>query len=328
MKNRSLKLSKKVIVTLVALTIGILAYTSALDVIVKKAGVAQLDDRANAYFDRSIKNAALTFAAARALNAVISVFQDTEIQITPVGVGVTLAIGEILDPLNDMIERFSWVMLISTTSLGIQKVLMAVADWFGFKVLMCFSALFILIGVWVPKISHYSLLSLGFKLLLISFVIRFCLPVTAVATDKIYGLFLEEEYLESTKSLNKAKEEVKESELLNRNMEDDPDSQGFWDGLKQKYQNVKDAVNLTQQFARLKDIASNIIKYIINLIIVFVLQTIIIPLLILWGLIKLTGHIFGGNISTAIEQRLKDLILKKERNIHKVDENSTLQPSG
>ena len=42
----------------------------------------------------------------------------------PAGVGVTLSIGELLDPFNDMVERFSWVMLLTSVSLGIQKILL------------------------------------------------------------------------------------------------------------------------------------------------------------------------------------------------------------
>ena len=326
MKVTPIKLSGKIVITLVALTIGVLAYTSNLDLMVEKAGVAELDDRANKYFDRSIKNAAITFAAARALNAVISVFQNSEIHITPVGVGASLAVGEILDPINDLIERFSWVMLVSTISLGVQKSLMGIADWFGFNILMCFSMVFILLGTWLPKISNLNLSSIGFKLLLLSFLFRFCLPVTAVATDKIYVLFLEEQYLESTKALGEAKNEMQDSELLlDENMQGSQKSKGFWNGVKKKYQDTMNMLNLKKQFDTLKDLASNIIEYLINLIIVFILQTIIIPLLILWALIKLSGYIFGSNFSTSMEQRLKDLILKKERDITKVAENPNPQ---
>ena len=41
----------------------------------------------------------------------------------PAGVGVTITAGEILDPLNDLIERFSWLVLMASASLGTQLVL-------------------------------------------------------------------------------------------------------------------------------------------------------------------------------------------------------------
>jgi hypothetical protein len=53
------------------------------------------------------------YALARGLNAVISVAQGTEMSIEPMGVGLTLTPGEILDPLNDLIEQVSSVLLIA-----------------------------------------------------------------------------------------------------------------------------------------------------------------------------------------------------------------------
>jgi hypothetical protein len=51
------------------------------------------------------------YAVLRGLNAVISMAQGTELAIKPMGVGVTLTPGELLDPLNDMIEQVSSVLL-------------------------------------------------------------------------------------------------------------------------------------------------------------------------------------------------------------------------
>ncbi|MBW2512539.1 MAG: hypothetical protein JRE01_11000, partial [Deltaproteobacteria bacterium] len=80
-----------------------------------------VDTRASAYIDQSLMNAGAAFLLARGFNAVVSVFQESELQLEPAGVGVSLALGQALDPINDLVERFSWVMLASLTSLGIQK---------------------------------------------------------------------------------------------------------------------------------------------------------------------------------------------------------------
>ncbi|HEC72775.1 MAG TPA: hypothetical protein ENI26_00190, partial [Methylophaga aminisulfidivorans] len=68
------------------------------------------------------------FALARGLNGVISVAQGTELSVEPMGVGVTLTPGQILDPLNDMVEQFSTVLLIASASLGIQKIVLFLGD--------------------------------------------------------------------------------------------------------------------------------------------------------------------------------------------------------
>lgn len=51
--------------------------------------------------------AAYTFALVRGLNGVIALIQGTEVVVSPAGMGLTLTVGEILDPINDLAERFS-----------------------------------------------------------------------------------------------------------------------------------------------------------------------------------------------------------------------------
>src|SRR5512139_3807710 len=84
------------------------------------------DDYGHHYTQQTLKRALVTFAIARGLNAVISVAQGTEVSIEPAGVGVNFTPGQILDPLNDLIESFSWVMLLAATSLGIQELLLTI----------------------------------------------------------------------------------------------------------------------------------------------------------------------------------------------------------
>ena len=83
-----------------------------------------VDQRAEIEYEKLFQRALITFALARTINGVISVVQGTEIALQPAGVGVTLTPGEILDPVNDLIERFSWIMMGATVSLGIQNVML------------------------------------------------------------------------------------------------------------------------------------------------------------------------------------------------------------
>jgi hypothetical protein len=79
-----------------------------------------VDSAATEYVDDGLKRAASAFARARTFNAIVSVFRESALQVEPGGIGVTIAAGAALDPINDLVERFSWVMLASMTSLGIQ----------------------------------------------------------------------------------------------------------------------------------------------------------------------------------------------------------------
>ena len=79
-----------------------------------------IDKDAKELIDNSFKQAVIVFGSAKALNGVISLAQGTELDLP----FVVVAIGEVLDPINDLVEQFSLVMLASMISLGIQKILL------------------------------------------------------------------------------------------------------------------------------------------------------------------------------------------------------------
>jgi len=321
MKNKITKrIIRKIILSFVVITVGILSYTSTLDLLLDKIYIGELDNKGQDYFNSTLKRAIYTFAIARGINGVISVIQGTELSGAPGGVGVKFAVGEILDPINDLIERFSWVMLISTTSIGIQKMLLEMGKWFGFKILVCLSMFIILFGLWIPRISSINLLSLGYKIIIISIVIRFCIPAVALVSEKVYDLFLKDTYIESTKSLVEIKSKIKYPDLVdNKSQTIDP---GFWENFLSKYEELKESVNIKRRLSLLSDTVSNSVKYIINLIVVFVLQTVLIPVIVLWALIKLTNYLFKTNITKSIDQKLKDFLISDK----KLTSDSTTKP--
>src|SRR3954470_7217367 len=91
--------------------------------------LAPLDAPAIKQVDAGLKRALISFAAARTLNALISVAQGTEVSAQPFGVGVTLTPGQLLDPLNDLVEQFSVLMLGASIAFGIQKVLSTISGY-------------------------------------------------------------------------------------------------------------------------------------------------------------------------------------------------------
>ena len=95
-----------------------------LSFVVMISSFTVIDEHADADLEALFQRALITFALARTLNGVISAVQGTELALQPAGVGLTLTPGEILDPVNDLVERFSWILLGATISLGIQQVLL------------------------------------------------------------------------------------------------------------------------------------------------------------------------------------------------------------
>ena len=301
---------RKIILSLIILIIGISSYTGFFErVFVEKTFVGNIDKNANAYLDKTMKKALFTFAIVRGINAIISVIQDSDVAVSPAGVGITIAVGEILDPVNDLIERFSWVVLASTTSLGIQKILMNVTSWLGFRVLMTLSMLIIFIGLWAPQLFKSNIKSAGYKLVLLSILIRFCIPVISIATDKIDELFLDKKYNQAIKPLETVGNEMNKDEVKAGGISGD---ENILSKVRTFFSGIKDTVNLEKKVQYIKDKISNYIEYIIDLIVIFILQTIIVPLIILWLLIKIFSSLLGRNLTESAMTAFKHLTISKQ----------------
>ena len=304
------KLVTKISVSVLVVLIGTLAYTGIMNtVFIDKTFINVIDRNANEYLDDTMKKALVTFAIVRGLNAVISVVQDSDVAVSPAGVGMSIAVGQVLDPVNDLIERFSWVMLASSTSLGIQKILMNIGIWLGFKVLLCVSMLTILMGLWFPHLFEFRIRFLGYKLLLVSVIVRFCIPVVALATSSIDTLFLKAKYEEAALTLEKASHEIKEDGSLRQDL---PTDENIIQKIKNFFKGIGQAIHFEEKIQQLKDTISSYTEYIIDLIVVFILQTIVLPLIVLYLLIRLFNKVLGINIIEKIKPTLKKHFLKEK----------------
>ena len=87
--------------------------------------IGALDKYSDNYTRKSIYEAGSTYAVARGINAIVSVLQSSTVT-TGVGVEGSMTIGEVLDPMNDLIERFSKVMTVVLSSLVLQKILLVI----------------------------------------------------------------------------------------------------------------------------------------------------------------------------------------------------------
>ena len=80
-----------------------------------------LDSTADTYFRDSISKAGASYGVCRVINATVSIIKESSVELEPAGVGLSLAVGQAVDPINDMVERLSDVLVMSITSLGVQK---------------------------------------------------------------------------------------------------------------------------------------------------------------------------------------------------------------
>lgn len=280
----------KILLSLLLVLLGALALTASLEGLVSKTPVSQLDARASSYYDRAVARALTTYAAARMLNAGISAVQGTELAVSPAGVGVRLSVGEILDPINDLIERFSWIMLLSTVSLGIQKALLEIGIWVGFRVLVVLAVAALLAGLWLPlHAGGTKLRTLGLRVLVAAVVVRFCIPVVGVTSQALYGVFFADTYHRSTESLDVIRGKIRMPiEVPEQEKEEDT---GLLESLRKRARETKDMLNVQERLDALKETVEAGVDHIMSLATLFLLQTVVIPLLVLWGLVRLAGSL-------------------------------------
>ena len=261
--------------------------------VIAVSGVA--DGLSDDYADQAFKRALVTFAVARSLNGVISVAQGTEVAVEPGGVGVNLTVGQILDPINDLIEQFSSVMLVAASSLGLQKILLGMAGWWGMTVIVALAAVFLAVSTWCPggKASRFA--SLAAKIFFVTAFLRFALPLLIIATHVIFSTFLQSEHDAATAVLEATSSEI---EAFNEKESVPADADAsFMESIGDMIDSSMRRLDVPGRLDRLKDSASQSSEQIVNLIVIFVLQTILLPLAFLWLLVEGFKRVAGRAIS-------------------------------
>jgi hypothetical protein len=250
------------------------------------------EDRYEALFQRAL----ITFALARTLNGVISAVQGTELALQPAGVGVTLTPGQVLDPINDLIERFSWIMLGATLSLGVQQVLLDVGQWWGVRLLL---GILGLVWLWI-RLRRSTLQDsrqpgseqILFRVFIIVVFIRFAVPLAMIANEGLYRLFLESRYLESTQVIETAGSQIKEASTDEAETGVEEAESGMLDSLGRMFESTRDSMDFKQKVAYISERASDLIEHLIQLSVVFILQTGILPIAFLWIFLQLFKQLF------------------------------------
>lgn len=249
-----------------------------------------------------LTRALATYALARSLNGAISVAQGTEIAVQPVGVGVTIAAGQILDPLNDLIERFSWLVLVATASLGTQLMLTQI---FSSQLLNAVLSGIVLLGLvahyWPRCPARQFLRRLALLALLGRFLIAF-VTLTAALANAAFLADRENAARAELESVSVTVAERNEAVIEEAASDGETDS-GILDRIGGYFGRQAEALNVQERLDALSNNAERAVVEVINLIVIFVLQTILFPLGALWlgvrGFGALSRWVLGGTKTIA-----------------------------
>jgi len=145
--------------------------------------VPYFDRKGDEYFKIATEEAVAIYAVARITNAVVSVAKETEMEISPFGVGITVHVGQLLDPLDDATERLSAVLTMSIAILGIMKISKEILQVYTFK-LISYLLILLIPGLWIKLLRNFSRTLLNIVIILLA--VRFALPVCGIINDFLY----------------------------------------------------------------------------------------------------------------------------------------------
>ena len=270
-----------------------------------------LDSAADNYFEEAITKAGVAYATCRIINASVSVAKESNVEIEPVGIGVSLAVGQVLDPIDDMTERFSDVIVTAITSLGVQELTYEISRIFAPPIVSIFIFLFAIL-IWFDNQNVVRFRSTVVKIIFFIIVARFCLPISSVANNIIQKEFFEDKIALANDELRLDTAELDKLAELSL-----PEIDGIKKTIKNSAELIKQkSIEFKNALIATKNNMGNIIENLLNLtylyVGVFLIQVIILPLLTFWFLVKIVNTLFQTKIPVILHQ--PSITKKQEKN--------------
>lgn len=238
------------------------------------------------YCGRTLERATAAYVSAKVVDKTISLIQRAEISVTPVGVGLTFAPGELLAAANEAIERVSAALFTVMGLMLVEKLSIGLISWLCFKLLLPLAlALSLLRHLMGPRLSRLAPIA---RFLARLAVLLWCFfPAVALAAGYVESAYLDAEY---ARQMDEAASEEKRLDALGRDFAASvPEEQGLWDQLK----GAASKLDIRQTAADMLDYADRMTDRLFHVFCIFLLTTVLIPLFMLFLLLKLLALLTG-----------------------------------
>lgn len=238
-----------------------------------------IDRSAREQVETGLQRALTAFAAARVLGAAISVAQGTQVDVTPGGFGVSLAPGQALQPLNELVDRFAAIMLAASVAFGIQLLLLNIGAHDFVSVAVSTTVLALVALRWRDRPGRDIqddgwLLKWMQPVVVALLLVRFAVPLSALANEALYRSFMADDYRTALASIEESKAAA--SRALETQQ---PKDESLLDQIKRFPRLL---IDLKTSYDRILNSASDWAAKIVRLIALFVLQTVVLPIGFMW----------------------------------------------
>ena len=225
----------------------------------------------------------VAFALARTLNGAISVAQGTEIALQPAGVGVTLTAGEVLDPLNDLVERFSILALTASISLQGQLLLAELLSTAWVNLLLTGCVAIYLLTALIPKLRSYE--KVAARITSLVMFTRLIFVVVMFTANWLGNLTLADRQTAAVADLAQTRDQISE---INQEAElppsTDPSSAkgSLFDRVSEFFAEQRSALDMSGKLQAVVDRSEAAVSDLISLSTLFLLQYVALPIGAFW----------------------------------------------
>ena len=285
--------------------------------------LAPVDKPGQTYLLETSKQVGIAFASARLLNGMLSLIEEMELS-AELGVGGTVSPGEVLEPLDDLAERFSVVMLVNLATVSGILLLGEMGKLMGLALLVPLGILVLAASLWTDPDRRSAVARTGYKIVLLGLFLRLFVPAIGMGSLVLDNLILDKKQTEAVQKMPEfVRQKAKSQELAEKIGEDGAESQeaggdkrqelfygilGMGAEIKNKMGEIK------KDMVKLKDSLPQIIDSIVQQIVIFVIKSIVLPLIFLLILLRFYRWLAESpRAGSDTERKLKEFISRERQ---------------
>ncbi len=224
-----------------------------------------------------------SYAVARTLDATISTLQSSQLSAGVVSIGI----GQMLNPVSDLINRFSDIMVVAFTSLSLQKMLLLIMSSPYLSVIVALGGLCYLFAIWKRAGTRlHTVCASIFKVLVI---LRFAVLLSVLASLLVNQVFLNQQIKENEQRISQVSHSVSANSATAPAQQQDSGIFSFMDNWSEF---AKGLSNQKQKLTELVQQVEDSITNILLLISLYIIKTLILPLLFLYIVRKAISGLF------------------------------------
>lgn len=142
-----------------------------------------LDRHADSSLSVAITSTLALFASVRGVDAIVSSLEGTELALSPVGIGVTFAPGELLEPIDDLIEQLADVLLWVLTLMGVERLSIGLLGSVWVRSLSASVLVAAALVLWLRP--HWKWPGYARKFVVVLVLLRLALPLVAISSELV-----------------------------------------------------------------------------------------------------------------------------------------------